>query len=86
MTITLTREEAQQVLDTLEDIADGAEESHKTKEAIETLRAALAQHREWVGLTEGDIYKISEKCGLMGAAWEDVMNAVEAKLKDKNDN
>ena len=41
--ITLTREEAQQVLDTLEDIADGAEESHKTKEAIETLRARLAQ-------------------------------------------
>ena len=47
---------------------------------------AAPPQREWVGLTEGDIYKISEKCGLMGAAWEDVMNAVEAKLKDKNDN
>ena len=43
MTVTLTREEAQQVLGALEDIADGAEESHKTKEAIETLRARLAQ-------------------------------------------
>ena len=40
--------------------------------------------KEWVGLTENDIYKISEKCGLMDAAWEDVMNAVEATLKDKN--
>ncbi len=40
--------------------------------------------KEWVGLTENDIYKISEKCGLMDAAWEDVMNAVEAKLKEKN--
>jgi predicted metal-dependent hydrolase len=42
--------------------------------------------KEWVGLTQDDIYKISEKCGLMDAAWEDVMNAIEAKLKDKNDN
>ena len=41
--ITLTREEAQQVLDALEDVTDGAEEPHKTKDAIETLRARLAQ-------------------------------------------
>jgi hypothetical protein len=41
MTITLTREEAQQMLDALEDVTDGAEEPHKTKEAIETLRARL---------------------------------------------
>jgi hypothetical protein len=43
MTITLTREEAHQVLGALEDVTDGAEEPHKTKEAIETLRARLAQ-------------------------------------------
>jgi hypothetical protein len=43
MTITLTREEAQQVLGALEEVTDGAEEPHKTKEAIETLRARLAQ-------------------------------------------
>ena len=30
-------------LDALEDVTDGAEEPHKTKEAIETLRAALTQ-------------------------------------------
>jgi hypothetical protein len=41
MTITLTREEAQQVLDALEDVTDGAEEPHKTKEAIETIRSRL---------------------------------------------
>ena len=40
--------------------------------------------KEWVGLTQNDIYKISEKCGLMDAAWEDDMHAVEATLKDKN--
>ena len=40
--INLTREEAQQVLDALEDVTDGAEEPHKTKEAIETLRARLS--------------------------------------------
>ncbi len=39
--ITLTREEAQQVLDALEDVTDGAEEPHKTKEAIETIRSRL---------------------------------------------
>ena len=53
--------------------------------ATDALRTALAQpEKEWVRLTQDDIYKISEKCGLMDAAWEDVMNAIEAKLKDKN--
>jgi hypothetical protein len=40
--------------------------------------------RKWQGLTGDDIHQISEKCGLMDAAWQDVMNAVEAKLKEKN--
>lgn len=37
------RELMQQALDALEDVADGAEESHKTVAAIEALRARLAQ-------------------------------------------
>jgi len=43
MTITLTREEAQQVLDALEDVIDDAEEPHKTKNAFEFLRAKLSE-------------------------------------------
>lgn len=42
MTITLTREEAQQVLDALEEIRY-ADISVSQKKAIETLRARLAQ-------------------------------------------
>jgi hypothetical protein len=44
----------------------------------------LYPQREWQGLTGDDIHQISEKCGLMDAAWQDVMNAVEAKLREKN--
>jgi len=42
MTITLTREEAQQVLDALEDIRY-ADISERQNKALETLRARLAQ-------------------------------------------
>ena len=43
MMINLTREEAQQVLDALEDVMDDAEEPHKTKNAFEFLRAKLSE-------------------------------------------
>ena len=55
------------------------EEQQRTAKCIEELK-----QREWQGLTQDDIYQISEKCGLMDAAWEDVMHAIEAKLKEKN--
>ena len=41
------RELMQQALDALEDVADGAEESHKTVAAIEAIRARLAQPNEF---------------------------------------
>ena len=40
--------------------------------------------RTWVGLTEQDKMEISDKLGLMDVAWLDLMEAIEAKLKDKN--
>ena len=40
--------------------------------------------RTWVGLTEQDRIEISDKLGLMDVAWVDLMQAIEAKLKDKN--
>lgn len=49
--ITLTREEAQQVLDALEDVIDDAEEPHKTKNAFEFLRAKLSEPEIQLGIT-----------------------------------
>jgi hypothetical protein len=57
--------------------------AHGKPTATIPLYAAPPQ-RKWQGLTGDDIHQISEKCGLMDAAWQDVMNAVEAKLKEKN--
>lgn len=40
--------------------------------------------RTWVGLTKQDRMEISDKLGLMDVAWFDLMEAIEAKLKEKN--
>ena len=88
MTITLTREEAQQVLDVLNDVRYRIEFgqmnlSDDTDAAIDTLRTKLTQpEREWQGLTDEEIDK---------ALWEnesnylpDIIRIAEAKLKEKN--
>ena len=49
----------------------------------DAIKEALAQ-RTWVGLTEQDRIEISDKLGLMDVAWVDLMQAIEAKLKEKN--
>jgi hypothetical protein len=40
--------------------------------------------RKWFGLTPEDTFEIGEKLGLSGIAWVDLMQAIEAKLKEKN--
>jgi len=40
--------------------------------------------REWVGLTPKDTFEIGERLGLSDIAWVDLMQAIEAKLKEKN--
>jgi hypothetical protein len=40
--------------------------------------------RKWIGLTEEDRFEIAEKFGLADVAWLDLMQAIEAKLKEKN--
>jgi len=40
--------------------------------------------RPWVGLTGEDQAEISDRLGLASVAWLDLMDAVEAKLKEKN--
>jgi hypothetical protein len=39
---------------------------------------------EWMGLTYAEIHEIADRLGLADVAWFDVMEAVEAKLKEKN--
>jgi len=40
--------------------------------------------RPWVGLTPEDTFEIGERLGLSDIAWVDLMQAIEAKLKEKN--
>jgi hypothetical protein len=78
--ITLTREEAQQVLDALEAHADIGIRADK---AIKTLRARLAQpEREWQGLTDEELRDIFDSCQIGDRGYVAAM--VEAKLKEKN--
>jgi hypothetical protein len=76
MTITLTREEAQQVHDAL--LYFEGDISDVMFAALTTLRARLAQpEREWQGLTDEDAGAVSDEF-LEGVLW------AEAKLKEKN--
>jgi hypothetical protein len=83
MAITLTREEAQQVLDALE----WAERRYSFADLelfnkpIETLRARLAQpERKWHGLTDEEISELIRNTHNTGS----FVRAIEAKLKEKN--
>jgi hypothetical protein len=83
MTITLTREEAQSVLDALQCVTPD------WQKAVETLRSRIAQpEREWQGLTETEKEMLWDEavegrehfCSQYG----NFADAIEAKLKEKN--
>jgi len=44
----------------------------------------LQKKREFVGLTDEETFEIGERLGLADVAWLDLMQAIEAKLKEKN--
>lgn len=44
----------------------------------------LPPQRTWVGLTPKETFEIGERLGLSDIAWVDLMQAIEAKLKQKN--
>ena len=44
----------------------------------------IKPQRTWVGLTSKDTFEIGERLGLSDIAWVDLMEAIEAKLKEKN--
>ena len=55
--------------------------------AVRTLlfecREALAQ-RTWVGLTDEEAMQICVDCGCLSEDWLTLLDAIEAKLKEKN--
>jgi FKBP-type peptidyl-prolyl cis-trans isomerase (trigger factor) len=85
MTITLTREEAQQVLAVLDDLSPQHGRPDDVEEAIETLRARLAQsepdYRDVV--IKGDLWRI-EFLPDHAASVVLVRANYEAQLKEKN--
>jgi len=51
---------------------------------VESLKAKLEPPRPWAGLTGEDRAEISDRLGLASVDWLDLMDAIEAKLKQKN--
>ncbi len=84
MTITLTREEAQQVLDALQCATPptfSAKIVEDWQSAIELLRARLARpERKWQELSDYDVDNIVK----VSSGRESAVYLAEAKLKEKN--
>ena len=85
--ITLTREEAQQVLDALEELNKLSIGENaiclpaEIDDAMEALCARLAQpERNWQGLTEAEFDHIND----ITSGVKDFARLLEAKLKEKN--
>jgi len=96
--ITLTREEAQEVLEAFEGVFEGDDkgaefwmvyggtfEAVYCMNAMRLLRAKLAQpERQWQGLTEQEHANIAVEAGCASADWVFYGAAVERALKEKN--
>jgi hypothetical protein len=84
MTITLTREEAQQILDALQCATPptfSAKIVEDWQSAVELLRARLAQpERKWQELSDYDVDNIVKA----SSGRESAVYLAEAKLKEKN--
>jgi uncharacterized protein YukE len=79
--ITLTREEAQELLNALTYVGDAKDIYSDT---IDMLRSRLAQpEREWQGLTDEELKEIYRQDGLIFKPLK-FYRAIEAKLKEKN--
>lgn len=59
-----------------------AENCNQVGEMMNEWLKANTPTKEWVGLTEDEIYKIAVQ--LEGEHWKKISNAIEAKLKEKN--
>ena len=72
-------------LTSVHDEYDTRERLRKTRlhlNAHINLAAALMEPKPWVGLTDNEVYRIAFE--LEGDHWRKVADAIEAKLKEKN--
>jgi hypothetical protein len=60
-------------------IEDSEEDAFDRAMLVEAIKAKL-QPREWVGLTDKERFEVAD----ISDCFEDVVDAVEAKLKEKN--
>lgn len=58
-------------------------ELHRLKNALEMMTRAYEAKKEWVGLTDEERDEIREQAHY---EFDDISNAIEAKLKEKNGN
>jgi hypothetical protein len=89
MTITLTREEAQQLLEVFELFLEEAEDvTTLENNLVKMLRTRIAQpEREWQGLTDEEVGMLTVFDGLHHVEvplLAEFIRAIEAKLKEKN--
>jgi len=84
MTITLTREEAQQVLDIVQDAVVYGTGITKDGKRIDP--ASIYKEREWQGLTDEEIKEIVGGWGSLpiDGYTRKLFDQIEAKLKEKN--
>ena len=66
---------------TVNELANSKGVTPLVREALLQMEAKL--NREWVGLTDDDLSDIAENCEWI-SDWRKVVNATEAKLKEKN--
>ena len=82
MTITLTREEAFEIVEMIECMKLGHKYEGIAEIMSDLLRDRLAQpEREWQGLTNDEIDQVAAS---FGYGYIDVARAIEVKLKEKN--
>ena len=57
---------------------------NKHKLVEQAIPEAEIYKREWIGLTDEEAMQICVDCGCMSEDWLTLLDAIEAKLKEKN--
>ena len=81
----------EKTFDAINKLKDIEIELHRLKNALEMTNRALEAKSKWVGLTQEEFKKLINDAGftrsdllMMGACIEQIVDLVEAKLKERN--
>jgi predicted RNA binding protein with dsRBD fold (UPF0201 family) len=67
------------------EVNEDVEVTEAAKKVLEAMQLMLDnQRRTWVGLTDMEAMQICEDCGCLSEDWLVLLEAIEAKLKEKN--